>query len=400
MFKQFIRAACIVSVLGFATAGYAADKISPEVGKPLNDAIASAKANDFKTALTHVQEAQAVPNRTPFEDYRINQILTNVAFGLQDMATADQAAEAAADSLAMPDEDKKGMLHNALLLSAQAKHWQRTIAYGQQLEAMNALDDVAEADMAVALYNSGDQTRALQYAQKSIDAAKVAGKQPDQAAMEIMMNSQAKSNPAAAAQTLENIVVQTNSVQDWGRLIEYNFGTPGMEQTMAMNLYRLEFVTHSLSKENAGLAGKLAIQLGYFGDSVAILESAGLGGADMAAARTGAARDQGSLSSQIAAAGRGSGQVSVKVAEALYGYGRFADAEELARGAMSKGGMKIPAEASILVGMALVGQNKNAEAVQAFNAVTGNQAATKTAHLWSLYAQHQVGGNATQGATH
>lgn len=369
-------------------------KISPEVGKPLNDAIAAIKINDYKTALTHVQEAQAVPNRTPFEDYRINQILTNVAFSLQDMAMADQAAEAAADSPALPSEDKAGILKNAVLLSAQQKHWQKTLGYAQQLESMNALDDSTTADYAVALYETGEQAKALQYAQKSLDMSKAAGKAPDQAAQQIVMNSQAKANPAAAEQMLENMVLQSNSPDEWGRLIDYNFSAQGMNDVYAMDLYRLKFVTKSLKGDDASLAGRLANTLGYFGDAVAIMQAGGVSNADLAKARSNAARDQASMTSQIASGKSASGEVAVKVGEGLYGYGRFAEAEDLARAAMSKGHTKNPAEAPLLVGMAQVGEGKYADAVASFKGVSGNTAATKTAQLWAIYAQHMAGGAA------
>ena len=386
MFKQFIRTVCVVSVIGFAGAGYAADnKVSPEVGKPLNDAIAAIQKQDFQGALAAIKQAQAVPTRTPFEDYRINQILTNVAFNLHDMAMADQAAEAAADTA--------GIQKNALLLSAEEKHWPKAVAYGQQLDAMNALDDATAADYAVALYNNGDPAKALQYAQKSLDMAKAAGKQPDQAAQQIVMNSQAKANPQAAAQMLENIVAQSNSPDDWSRLIDYNFSAGGMNDVLAMDLYRLKYVTHSLHGDDAKLAGKLANELGYFGDAVNIMQSGGVGGADMAKAQAGAAKDRATMSSQIAEGKRSSGEVAVKVAEGLYGYGNYADAEAIARNAMGSS-LKVPSEAALLVGMAQVGEGKNADAVQTFNGVSGSAAATKTAHLWAIYAQHQAGGAA------
>lgn len=395
MLRQLIRGAvCAVALTIGAAQANAAENVTPAVGKALNDAIAAIQQKDYKTALTHVQEAQAVPNRTPYDDYRINQILTNVAFSMQNLPMADQAAEAAADSPALPAEDKAGILKNALLLSAEEKHWSKAVSYGQQLDAMNALDDTTAADYAVALYNTNDQAKALQYAQKSLDMSKTAGKQPDPAAQQIVMNSQAKSNPQAAAEMLENIVAQTNAPSDWSRLIDYYFGAAGMNDVYAMDLYRLKLVTHSLHGDDASLAGRLANQLGYFGDAEKIMEAGGVGGSALSSARAGAARDQASMSSQIAEARRSSGEVAVKVAEGLYGYGRYAEAEEIARYAMGKGGLKNPAEAPLLVGMSQVGQGKNADAVQTFNSVTGNAASTKTAHLWSIYAQHQAGGAA------
>lgn len=389
---------CGASVAFVAPATAADDKISAAVGKPLNDAIAALGTKDYKAALAAVQVAQQVPNRTPLEDLKINQILTIIDVNLQDFAGADAASEAAADSPALTDADKKSITHDALLLSAQSKHWQKTVAYGKTLEAINGLDAPTLADLAVAYYNLNDMANAQAYAQKSVDAAKAAGQPPDQAAQEILMNASAKANPAVAEQMLENIVAQGNNPEDWNRLIDYNFGAAGMNDVLAMDLYRLKYLTKSIRGDDATLAGRLGNQLGYFGDAIAIMEAGGVHNADLSNARTNAARDQASLSGQISEAKKSSGQVAVKVAEGLYGYGRFAEAEEIARDAMAKGGMKVPAEAPLLVGMSQVGQGKNADAVATFNAISGSAAVTKTAKLWAIYAQHMAGGTAAAPA--
>jgi len=396
MFRKFVRAAFAASLISalpiaglavFCPAASAAEKVSKDVGVPLSDAQKAAQTNDWQTALAKIKEAQAVSDRTPYDDYIINKFLAIVAINLKDYATARTATEAALASPSMPPEDKKELVHNAFILEGQANNYPAMIQYGTQLEGFGPLDDAALANMAIAYYNTKDTARATQYAQKSIDAAKAAGKPPQQAALEIQMNSQAKANPEAAEQTLENIVAQSNSPDAWSRLIEYNFGTKGMNDAIAMDLYRLEYVTKSMKPDAAGLAGKLALQLRYYGDAVSILQSAGVGGADLATARASSAKEQGSLNAEIAAANKSGGAVALNVAEGLYGYGRYADAERLAGEAAQKGGGKYPGEAQLLVGMAQVAQAKYAEAVQTFNGISGTPAVSKTAKLWAIYAQ-------------
>lgn len=394
MSKKFVRILLIATGLSVAAlaAGPAASapataeqKVSKEVGIPLSDAQKAAQANDWQTALAKIKEAQAVPDRTPYDDYFINKFLAIAAINTKDYNTARTATEAALASPSMPPEDKKELVHNAFILEGQVNNYPAMIQYGTQLEALGPLDDGELANMAIAYYNTKDTARATQYAQKSIDAAKAAGKAPQQAALEIQMNGQAKSNPEAAEQTLENIVAQSNAPEAWSRLIEYNFGTKGMNDAIAMDLYRLEYVTHSLKPDSAALAGKLAIQLRYFGDAVSILQSAGVGGGDLASARASSAKEQGSLNAEIAAGSKSGGAVALSVAEGLYGYGRFADAERLA--GQAKGAGKYPGEAQLLVGMSQAAQGKYAEAVQTFNGMSGTPAVSKTAKLWAIYAQ-------------
>ncbi|MFL6690458.1 MAG: hypothetical protein ACJ8IR_09790 [Alphaproteobacteria bacterium] len=400
MIRKLTGAALIVVVTGagalvLTPAALAAGKLSKSLSEPMSAAAKAAQAGNWQEALTQARAAQAISGRTPFDDVEINMFIGQAAINLQDMKTATTALEAAADSPANSDLDpteRQQLYHNALLLASNAQQWQKVAAYAQVIEPSGKMDDVAYADTAVAYYMLKDTARATQYAQKSVDASKAAGKQPQENALKLVMNAQAQSNPAAAEQTLETLVMRTNAPDDWGRLIGHDFGTAGMNDVLAMDLYRLMFVTRSLGANEAGLAGKLANQLRYYGDAVAILEGAGIRGGDLNTARSNSAKEQGSISAEIAAAQKSNGQTALAVAEALYGYGRFAEAEQLARAAASKGAGKTPGQAQLLVGMSLARQGKYAEAQQALAAVRGSAAAAKTAHLWSLYAQMKQGG--------
>ncbi|MBV9571504.1 MAG: hypothetical protein JO056_09720 [Alphaproteobacteria bacterium] len=400
MLNRLTRATTIaLAVGGFLCAGapcaLAAGKVSKAVGTQLAAAATAFQNGNWQEALNQARAAQAVPDRTPFDDVEINVIMGQAAINLKDMATATAALEAAADSPANTELDppqRVSIYYNALQLANNAQHWQKVVTYAQVLEPAGKMDDIAYANTAVAYYMLKDESHATQYAQKSIDTAKAAGKQPQENVLKLVMNSQMKSDPAAAERAFEALVMRTNAPADWGQLIGHAWGTKGMNDVLAMDLYRLMFITKSLGANEAGLAGKLANQLRYYGDAVAILEGAGIKGADLNTARSNAAKEQGSISAEISAASKSSGQVALGIAEALYGYGRFADAEQLARGAAAKGKLKTPGEAELLVGMSQVRQGKNAEAVQTFSSVPGNAAVQKVAHLWSMYAQIKQGG--------
>jgi hypothetical protein len=373
-----------------------AGKVSKEIGEPLNAAIQAIQKSDWATAMVSIKQAQAVPNRSEYEDYVINKVLSLAAFNLKDYKTALTAVEAALASPSMPPEDKQDLLTNGFRLESQANNYAGIIQYGRQLEALRPLGDDELANMAIAYYNTKDTVAAQQYAEKAIAAAKAAGKTPPQAALEITMNSQAKANPEAAVQTLEQIVSQNNSPGEWSKLISISFAAKGMNDVIAMDLYRLMLVTKSFNANEASLAGKLANQLRYYGDAVAILDSAGVHGADLNVARSNAAKEQGLLNAETSAARKSGGQTALNVAEALYGYGRFADAEALARQA-GKGG-KNPGEGDMVVGMALVRQGKFADAATMFQSVSGNPAMMKAAHLWGIFARQQAGGGQTSSA--
>ncbi|HEY5046486.1 MAG TPA: hypothetical protein VII49_00510 [Rhizomicrobium sp.] len=378
----------------------AADKLSSAVAKPLAEAQKLMQTGDNQGALAKVKEAQAASTQKPFDDYEINQFFAAIEIKLNDYAAATTAAEAAADSPAMPDADKKGVLHNAFVLSGQAKQYAKTIAYGQQLAALNAMDDETTADLAIAYYESGDVPHAQQYAQQGIDLAKAAGKQPNPSLLQIVMNAQVKqNNQGGAEQTLEQLVQTTGDPKALGQLIDVSLSTPGMNDLYFFDLLRLKLLAGAMTADDYTQLGNTAYLQGYPEEAVRVLQQGGKGGDTLRKSRNEAATDERQLPSIAASAAKAkTGEQDAKLAEDYWGYGRYADAEAAARRAVSKGGMKNPAEGPLILGMSLAAQGKYDEATQAFGQVGGNQAAKKTAHLWTLYAQTKKGPSAAAPA--
>ncbi len=381
-------------------------KVGKAVGVPLLAAQKQITAGDYAGALIFVQQAQAIPDQTPYETYVINKFLSIIDINLKDMAGASVAAEAAADSPAVPDEDKKDVLHNGMILALQAKQYQKVVVYAQQMEALNLLDSDLSAMTAEAYYYLKDTPHAQQYAQKSIDMAKAAGKQPNQGALEIMMTSQAQGkDQGAAIQTLEQLAVNYNNPGDWSQLVDLALNTKGIKDTDALFLFRLRYLAGAMKNpDDYTLTGSLAQQAGYPTEAHNVLQqgissgkiSSGQAGATFAKSRADAATDERMLPSIASAAEKSkSGEQDVKLAEDYWGYGRYADVEAAAQRAASKGGMKDPSEATMLIGMAQTAEGKYDEAQATLAKVSGSEARTKAAHLWSLYArakQNQVNG--------
>jgi hypothetical protein len=377
--------------------------ISKGVTPQIMDAQKAIEAKDFQGAMAKLKEAQAVPDRSDFDNYIINRLMMSTAVGLNDMATAAVSAEAAAESPALPDDQKKEVLHDALELATVQKQYQKVVQYGQQLAAMNALDYQTTGMLALAYYQTNDFSHAQQYAQQSISLAKAAGQPPDQNALMIVMSSQVKqNNQAGAEQTLEQIALQNNSPETWAQLVGTTFGARGMNDATAIYLYRLLILSGGAKGSDYKEMASALTVLGYPTEAAKVLEqgissgklSSAQAGSVLAKARRDAVQDERMLPQIASAAAKSrNGEQDIKLAEDYWGYGRYADAEAAARRAVGKGGLKTPAEGPLMIGAAEVAQGKYAEANQTLSQVSGNQAATRTAHLWSLYAQAKQGGH-------
>lgn len=411
MRKSFVRtvfAASLMAGAAWITPGLAADapaqKVSAAVGKPLSEAAKAMKANDFVTALAKTKEAEAASTHVPFDDYTIQQFYGNIYIGTKDYKGAEGAFEAMSSSSALPPADKAGVLTTVIQLAVNNADWPAVMQYAAQLQAIGPLPDNVVEPVAVAYYNSGALDKALVLAKQGIATAQAAGKSPPQSLMDIVTRSQLKSNDTAGAQkTLEGLAQTYGEPNDWAQLIDLSFGTlKNLNDLQALYLYRLRVTTNATtSVDDYAIMANITTKAGYPGETVAFLEhgmsqgtvkAGDKAGAQLSLARSKMGEDQKSLPAFAKAAeARKSGDFDVKLAEAYYGYARYADAEAAAQRAITKGGMKDAGEAQMVLGMALTGEGKSADAAAAFAKAGGSANNTAIAHLWSLYAERKYG---------
>jgi hypothetical protein len=404
--KSIVRAAFVATLLCSAASvvapAYAADapKLTREVQKDLAAVQTALKTSDYAAALASIKAAQAVDGRTPYDDFMINTFLASIYIQQKDYTSATAPLEAAADSPAIPDDQKKQTYFNAFQLAMNAKDFQKATVYGQQLQAMNALDSRMQANLALAFYEIKDMAHAQQFAQMSVDADKAAGRTPDENALKIIENSQISQKDTGAVQaTLENLALNYNHADTWNKLIDVALGTKGIRELDELYLFRLKYqIPETMTPDDYLALGSVANSMGYATEAYNVLQkgissgkiTVAKAGPTYTQAKTGAGIDERSLASIAASAQKAkTGEQDIKLAEDYWGYGRFADAEVAARRAISKGGIKDPSEGPMLLGMLLTVQGKYDEAIQTFSQVSGSASRTADAHIWNLYAQAQ-----------
>jgi hypothetical protein len=381
-------------------------KVTPAVGVALTAAQKALATKDYATAMTQIKAAQAVPNRTPFDDFNINRFLSAVAANTGDYDTAAIAFDGVINSpsfVDLPADEQAATYHDATIVSQNAKHWPQVIAYGQKVEASGKADDLVMTMMAIAYYQQKDNANAQKYAQMAIDTAKAAGKQPQPNALIILGNIQGKSDPDAARRSIEALILASNNSEDWSKLIDDGLSHKGTKPIDALFLYRLRYQLGTMRPDDYPVLGQLAAQLHLDKEAATVLDQ-GISSGKITAAQAGgtlstsrglAARDAGVLSAVAAAANSSkTGQAALALAEDYWGYGRYADVEAMARLALSKGGLKDPGEATVLLGSALAAEGKYDEAQTTLASVSGGEARGRAAHLWSLYAQVKAKGTA------
>lgn len=381
----------LLAAAPLALMAFPAQAAAPHLTKGVNNALAKEQkdyaAGNYTDAAADIATARAVDGRTDEDNYWINKLDINVQVKTNNMAAADQDAEGAADSPAMPAEDKAEMLRLALILANQQKHTDKALNYAKQLQALNTTDPGVLSQITVAYFNAKDFADAQTMIQKEIDADKAAGKTPSRDTLQNLLDIQvAQKDEAGAEKTLEQLVATYNDPKDWTQMIDVAISSKGIRDLDVIWLGRLLFAVGATpSAQDSNLFGQTASHATFFGDALVAQQHGGSGFPDPSAR---AAADKKTMPQQIAAGQKQNGQYNVKLAEALYSYGMYPEAEAAAKLAISKGGMTDTSEAPMVLGQALVAQGKYDEAVQAFGQVQGGGPATaRIARLWTDYAK-------------
>jgi hypothetical protein len=167
-------------------------------------------------------------------------------------------------------------------------------------------------------------------AKQRIAADKRAGRVPDRNTLQMLLSAQSQlKDEAGMADTLEEEAADYNDPADWTEIIAITFGTPGLRDQDGIWLGRLLFVVGAqVQPADVSTVGEIASQHGFFGDAVNAKAHGGQVDPDPGPR---ADSDRRTMPDQIAGEQAGDGAYNAKLAEALYGYGMYREAEAAAK---------------------------------------------------------------------
>lgn len=381
-------------------------KISNAVGKPLNEAVKltdavktakndAEKAKDFSDALEKVKEADAVKDKTPFEDYQVAKFLGFIAINqpMPDYTAAAAAYNRQIASGGAPDAEKAGVYKVAMRLNYQEKNFPEAIKDGAALEMLEPFDDTEYLVMIQAYYSTDDFTHAADMAKKEIAAKIASGMKPSEDVLGLLLNSQIKSkNEAGAREALDQLAMISTKPDVWGQEMDFALGTKGMTDHQLLNLYRLSMLTGTMKDTDFAAMATIDLQNGLPKEAIAVLNKGNKTGDLMTQANQLAARDEQTLPALATEAAKHmDGEVDVKLGESYYTYGRFDDAIAALQKGIQKGGLKDAADAETTLGIVLLAAGKKDQAVAEFDkAAAAQSAAGQVAHVWTLYGKRSA----------
>ena len=377
-------------------------EVSPEVGKPLQEADALVKQKKFKEALEKVDAADKA-KKTPWEAYTVEMRRYAVYGQSGDAAKAIKALEAAMDTGQMSENEKEKMTVQLAQMNFSAKNYSKALELANKAVKEGNNSDLVQNLIVQSYYYQNDCTNATKTARGIIGNAEKAGRKPDENLIQLWMACDSKT-PATQQGYYEGIekAVQYYPKKDyWLALIALVQKKPGFSSDrLALDVSRLKLALGVLDKASDYMEmAQLSLQTGNAGEGSEIIEKGyktGVLGQGNEAERHKRLRDLAAkqmaddkpqlAQTEAAAAGKPDGVELFKVGEAYAGYGQFDKGLQLMQAALPKGGFKSADEAKLHLGYWQLKAGKKPVALETLKQVKGATGEADLARMWTMYA--------------
>ena len=254
--------------------GAGGQTVRPEIGKPIQAAIELLKSKKGKEALAKVREAQAVGDRTPYENYLIERVLGQAAAAAGDPTTAARAFENVATSPASPEGERRQFFAAAASQYYLMKNYAKTA----ELAARYFRDGGTEKSMRTiyvqALYLGNDFAGAAKELMKDLEAEERENKAPTEEQLQLLANSCSQIKDAACYGKAMEMLVAHYPKRDYWLSVIYSIATrPGFSERLALDLARVKLETGTMRSADEYLdAAQLALQEGFPMEAVRIID--------------------------------------------------------------------------------------------------------------------------------
>jgi lipopolysaccharide biosynthesis regulator YciM len=345
-----------------------------------------------------VNEADAVPNRTPYENFVIEQMRASAASQAGDNEQAIKAFQALIASGRLSEAEQARYAASVASLYYREKNYGNAATWASRAVKGNPADSATRSLMIQSYFLAGDYASASREALADIQAAEKAGQTPPEDKLQLLANIAARNggDKNAYLAALERLVAYYPKREYWADLLRRIEAKPGFSARLTLDLYRLRAATKTLTSANEVVEyAQLALQEGQAAEAKKVLEDAFAGGVLgkgpeaerqkrlLALASQRAADAPKNLQAAEAEAAQDKdGMALVKVGLAYTGLGEYDKGIALIQKGAAKVGVKRRDDANLHLGIAYLRAGQKGRAAQVFKAVSGNDGAADLARLW------------------
>jgi tetratricopeptide repeat protein len=401
--------AAVVCGAGFvgitpALAAAPAHTVSREVGKPLKAAQDDLQKGDYSGALAKLNEANALPKKSPYEQFLIYEM---EGFAYVRTHQYPEAAKALEGQMTGGFLTPEQVQHNTVALAQlnyQIKNYDKAIQYGTEAIDKGWADSQMLTLVGQAYYLKGDWKGVQRFEKAQLAADQKKGVTPSNESLQLLLSSCLKLNPggddSCTNDALQQLVVYYPKQEYWQQLLYGMFKTVKSDRNL-LQTYRLASEVNVLKRpEDYTDFAQLAIEAGSPGEAEQVIQKGmqanifpdsrtkGKAQRLLNDAQRAAKRDQATLDRSAQQAAKSSnGQEDVGLGLAYYGYQQYDKAIQVLTQGISKGGLKDKAAAQLLLGIAQYKAGNKAAAIKSFKSVKGDPTLERLATLWSLRAR-------------
>ncbi len=396
----FARRAILAATVAFACLAdaQAQEALRPEVGKPLQKAVALLRAGRYADASAQVRAASAVRGLTPAESLTIERLRGSIAEGSKDYKAASQIY---ADLLAKGGSgpERLRMLSAEVSMSFYLNNPTAVESWAEQYYKAGGTDPEPRKLETQAYYQAHQYDRAVKLESAQIAAEAHAGQRPAEAQLQLMAASQqALHDDVGFGNTMVQLVTYYPKADYWQNLIHAAQTRPGFNDRLTLDIDRFELAIGVLNKP-ADLMEmtELALQVPLPGEAKSIIDAAfanGTMGSGPDAARQQRLRalvektyadNKAKLAARVTEAqGEHDGNPLVSLGEEYNSYGMYAQGIPLVLAGMKKGALRHPDDAKLHLGLAYMNAGQKAQAIAWLRSVGGKEGAAEIARLWLI----------------
>lgn len=388
--KRIAALAALSAVCTLARPALAADALRPDVAKPLSAAQDLYRAHKYRDALGKIAQASAVPNKSPYETYMIEQMRGAAAIAAGDPGTAAQAYESVLGSGRLSADDERRTTAALAGIYFEQKNYPQAIRVAQRYVKAGGIDPEMRTLLTQSYYLSNDCGQVVSQLKASTDAQAKAGHAPDEAQLQMLATCAQKAKDGAAYRgALGLLVAYHPSAAYWDELVPAIRGNRGYLSSLDLDIYRLRRATGAPMTADAYMEmTQLALVAGSTAEGRQVIDqgfASGILGKGAQADRE--KRLQALAVKRVQSGADAANPVApIDAGMNLVFAGQAKQGLSMMEQAIAKGGLEHPDAAQLRLGEAYYVAGEKARAVQALRTVKGTDGSADLAKLWSIVA--------------
>lgn len=385
--------------------------VRAEFAAPLQAAQTLIGEGKAREALAKLVEAEAVPNRTPWETWVLERTRATAAQRAGDAPLIMKSLEAALATGQADPAEELPLIEAMVGSAARDRDHARVLRWSKRYEELNGANDTVRLMRIQSQAETGDLDSAKTAMLSRLAAADRTGRPLPEGQLRLLLNLQFRTKDKGSQATLERLVATTPRPEYWSDLVGDVARQPSISDRALLELYRLLRATGGLKGGDlrAEMAN-LALRAGQPGEAQVLMDegyAAGELGTGAQAAEHAKLRDQVRRAAAADKADRSAAEAAARRAAdgtALADLG-FATVAALPSGSppaaaeaglamieqgVAKGGLKRPAEIRLHLAIAQMAAGRKEPAQQTLAELSkqpSNDPLAAPIRLWTIFAQ-------------